>query len=146
MSDIQLPVQEVSTEVSIPKHDVHPRSRESPNVLSLIFIVPTHWNNSPWVHMSFYWDTLSWFQANSLMLWAYQKSSKYHFFDLTWPGSWTHDLSPIRISALIWIMMKNYMVINKVSNLFPMYDRWFSWSWMDIMFWNGNLCWNLLYW
>jgi hypothetical protein len=30
MSDIQLPVQEVSTEVSIPKHDVHPRSRESP--------------------------------------------------------------------------------------------------------------------
>jgi hypothetical protein len=68
------------------------------------------------------------------MLRAYQKSSKYHFFDLTWPGSWTLDLSSIRISALIWIMMKNYLVINKVSNLFPMYDRWFSWSWMDIMF------------
>ena len=36
----------------------------STNTLSLIFIVLTLWNNSPWVDMSLHSDTLSWFRAN----------------------------------------------------------------------------------
>ena len=33
-----------------------------------IFIVLAHWNNSPWVDMSFHPDTLSWFRLNQSLL------------------------------------------------------------------------------
>jgi len=36
--------------------------------LSWIFIVPAHWNNSPWLDMSLHLDTLSWFWANLSLL------------------------------------------------------------------------------
>ena len=35
---------------------------------SWIFIVLTHWNNSPRTDMSPHWDTLSWFRANQSLL------------------------------------------------------------------------------
>ena len=37
-------------------------------MLSWIFIVLTHWNNSPWIDMSPHSDTLAWFRANQSLL------------------------------------------------------------------------------
>ena len=37
-------------------------------MLSWIFIVLAHWNNSPWIDMSPHSDTLSWFRANQSLL------------------------------------------------------------------------------
>ena len=37
------------------------------NTLSCIFIVLTHWNNSPWIDMSPHSDTLSWFRSNQYL-------------------------------------------------------------------------------
>jgi hypothetical protein len=38
------------------------------NMLSLIFIVLAHWNNSPLIYMLPHSDTLSWFRANQSVL------------------------------------------------------------------------------
>jgi hypothetical protein len=38
------------------------------NILSWIFIVLAHWNNSPRIDMSLHSDTLSWFRSNQSLL------------------------------------------------------------------------------
>jgi hypothetical protein len=43
-------------------------TRPTSNMLSWIFIVLAHWNNSPWVDMSLHANTLSWFQAKQSLL------------------------------------------------------------------------------
>jgi len=53
-------------------------------MLSWIFIVPTHWNNSPWIDMSPHSATLFWFLICSftLMLRAYQRCNKSKLYSL----------------------------------------------------------------
>ena len=55
-------------------------------------VVLAHWNNSPLVDMSFYWDTLTWLQANQSLLlllntvyFIIASSRKYQFESLVWP-------------------------------------------------------------
>ena len=75
------------------------------NMLSWIFLVLTHWNNSPRVDMSLHSDTLSWFRANQYLLFLLnaaclaekQQLPIYNlWFDTT--GARTHDLPHSRRS------------------------------------------------
>jgi hypothetical protein len=68
------------------------------NMISWIFIVLAHWNNSPWQHMSLSSDTLSWIPANQCLpillntpcLVKKQQTSILLF--LIWPDLDSHDL------------------------------------------------------
>jgi hypothetical protein len=63
------------------------------NMLSWIFIVLAHWNNSPRIDMSPYLDTLSWFRSNQSLFFllndaclAEKQQIPILFFGLTRPG------------------------------------------------------------
>ena len=63
-------------------------------MLSWIFIVLAHWNNSPWVDMLLHSDTLSWFRANQSLLFLVNTAclrgeatnTNFIVFGLTLPG------------------------------------------------------------
>ena len=64
------------------------------NMLSWIFIVLAHWNNSLWIDMWLHLDTLFWFRANQSLLFLLnaaclaekQQNTNFIVFGLTRPG------------------------------------------------------------
>jgi hypothetical protein len=65
----------------------------STNMLTWILIVLAHWNNSPWIDMSPYSDTISWFPAKQSLLFLLNdsclgemKQTPFHSLCLTWSG------------------------------------------------------------
>ena len=79
--------------------------------LSCIFIVLTHWNNSPQLGMSLHSDTLFWFRAIQYLLFLFnavclaEKQQISIFCSLWIDPTWTrtHDLphsSPVKVSRL----------------------------------------------
>ena len=90
------------------------------NTLSWIFIVLTHWNNSPRIDMSPQSDTLSLFRANQYLLFllnvAYlaAKQQITIFDSLVWPKrgsnprSITLEASMLIITSLLWFFLIGY--------------------------------------
>jgi hypothetical protein len=83
--------------------------------MSWIYIVLSHWNNSPRVDMSLHSDTLFWFRANQSLLfllntaWLAEKQHIPILKSLVWPDwgsnprSTTLEASTLTITPLMWL-------------------------------------------
>ena len=88
------------------------------NVLSWIFIVLSHWNNSQRVDMSLNLDTLFWFRANQSLSYSYQFHSL--LFDPTGSNTdrcWLNLTTKLTIGTWFILTLDNFLVCSNQTRL-----------------------------
>jgi hypothetical protein len=102
------------------------------NTLSWIFIVQTHWNNSPQVEMLFHSDTLFWLRTNLSL-------SNYLFFGVVSKYSWL-AVQEIPVNILVTEIVV-YRQMSNFSAILWWEQVTFWWWWCPLCsYWTVHWC------